>query len=75
MDEAEMVQRHLHAEYHHLAKQLHTIFDRHPALAVRMIRSEVELYEELARAIADKEEDGEQFDLDEMKQLLRDDRD
>jgi hypothetical protein len=74
MDEAELVQRYLHVQYHQLAEQLHSIFDQHPALAVRMIRSEVELYEKLVRAVADKEEDGDQFDLDEMEQLLRDDR-
>jgi hypothetical protein len=74
MDEAGLVQRYLHRQYHELAEELHAIFDRHPALAVRMIRSELELYEQLTRAVADKEEDGEQFDLDDMEHLLRDDR-
>ena len=75
MDDAGLVQRYLHLQYHELAKELHAIFDRHPALAVRMIRSELELYEKLTRAVADKEEeDGDQFDLDDMEQLLRDDR-
>lgn len=74
MDEAALVRRYLHRQYHELAEELHAIFDRHPALAVRMIRSELELYAKLARAITDKEEDGDQFDLDDMEQLLRDDR-
>jgi hypothetical protein len=73
VDEAALLQRYLHQQYHELAEQLHAIFDRHPALAVRMIRSEVELYEKLTRAVADKEEDGGPCDLDEMEQLLRDD--
>jgi hypothetical protein len=73
VDEAAQLQRYLHQQYHQLAEQLHAIFDRHPALAVRMIRSELELYEKLSRAVADKEEDGDQFDLDDMEQLLRDD--
>jgi hypothetical protein len=74
MDEARLVQRYLHLQYHELAKELHAIFDRHPALAVRMIRSELELYEKLTRAVADKEEDADQFDLDDLEKLLRDDR-
>jgi hypothetical protein len=74
MDEAGLVQRYLHLQYHELAKELHAIFDRHPALAVRMLRSELELYEKLTRAVADKEEDADQFDLDDLEKLLRDDR-
>jgi hypothetical protein len=74
MDEAALVQRYLHQQYHELAKDLHAIFDRHPALAVRMLRSELELYEKLTRAVADKKEDGDRFDVDDLEQLLRDDR-
>jgi hypothetical protein len=74
MDEPGLVQRYLHLQYHELAKELHAIFDRHPALAVRMLRSELELYEKLTRAVADKEEDADQFDLDDLEKLLRDDR-
>jgi hypothetical protein len=74
MDEPELVQRYLHRQFHQLVAQLHSIFDKHPALAVRMIRSEVELYEKLARAIALRQELGEHCDVHELKQQLRDDR-
>jgi len=74
MDEHELVQRYLHRQFHHLVRQMHSIFDKYPALAVRMIRSEVELYEKLERAIALRQELGEHCDVHELKQQLRDDR-
>ena len=56
-------------------RALDLIFERQPALAVRMIRREVELYENLMRALIDKEEDGGQCNLEELERLLCDDRD
>jgi hypothetical protein len=74
MDEPELVQQYLHRQFHQLVRRLHSIFDKHPALAVRMVRSEVELYEKLARTIALRQELGEHCDVHELKQQLRDDR-
>ena len=74
MDEHELVQRYLHRQFHQLVRQLHSIFDKHPALAVRMIRSEVELYEKLSRAVASRKELGYLCDVQELEQQLRDDR-
>jgi hypothetical protein len=75
MDEAQLVHRYLHQQFHELLGTLHVIFDRQPALAVRMIRSEVELYENLMRGLFDEEEDGGQCSLEEMERLLSEDRD
>jgi hypothetical protein len=74
MDEHELVQRYLHRQFHHLVRQMHSIFDKHPALAVRMIRSEVELYEKLSRAVTSRKELGTSCDVQELEQLLRDER-
>ena len=40
-----------------------------------MVRSEVELYEKLVRAISDSGEDDGQFDIDLLERLRRDDFD
>jgi hypothetical protein len=74
MDEPELVQRYLHRQFHQLVAQLHSIFDKYPALAVRMIRSEVELYEKLARAVALRQELGEPGNIQELKRRRRDDQ-
>ena len=74
MDEPELVQRYLHRQFHQLVTQLHSIFDKYPALAVRMIRSEVELYEKLSRAVTSRKELGTSCDVQELEQLLRDER-
>jgi len=75
MDEAELVQRYLRAEFDQLVAALNSIFERQPALAVRMVRSEVELYEKLVRAISHSGEDRSQWDIDALEQLRRDDSD
>jgi len=75
MDEAELVQRYLRAEFDQLVAALNSIFERQPALAVRMVRSEVELYEKLVRASSDSGEDDGQFDIDLLERLRRDDFD
>jgi hypothetical protein len=75
MEEAELVQRYLRAEFDQLVAALNSIFERQPALAVRMVRSEVELYEKLVRAISHSGEDRSQSDIDALEQLRRDDSD
>jgi hypothetical protein len=75
MDEAELVQRYLRDEFDTLVAALNSIFERQPALAVRMVRSEVELYEKLVRAISHSGEDRSQWDIDALEQLRRDDSD
>jgi hypothetical protein len=71
MDEAALVQRYLHRQFHQLVTQLHSVFDKHPALAVRMVRNEVELYEKLRRAVALQQQLGEHCNFDELERRLR----
>ena len=75
MDEAELVHTYLHQQFNELVGKLYLIFERQPALAVRMVRGEVELYERLVRSIARKQEAGDQCDLDDLERHLREDRD